>query len=372
MKKILITQSNLTIGGIQRVLVNLLNMLDYDKYQVDLVLYEKKGDLLSLIPSQVNVISIKEKYNLRLSKLKRLLIEFFGRAIYFKFLYKDLVNEKKYDIAIAFDGYVSFSDYYAAYANAGKKIIWIHSDYKNRSKFQPVFKLRLWSMHKKYKLFNKIVAVSKNAMNNFASIYPQYKDKLTYLWNLVDQNRIDKGTEERQLIKFDKNTFNIIAIGSIRPVKGFDRLILVQEKLKRNGYNTKLYIVGDGPDRFRIEKLITELRISDRVILTGQMANPYNLLKQADLFVISSRYEGFGLVLLESLYLGIPIVVPKISGAYEIAKNIAPKGSAIITENSIEGLYNGIVKYMNNKKNNFYFDLKKYNQEIIKKFEELL
>ncbi|HHT55110.1 MAG TPA: glycosyltransferase, partial [Acholeplasma sp.] len=312
MKKILITQSDLTIGGIQKSLINLLNQLDYRKYKVDLVLFEKKGELLNEVPSEVNIISIKEKYNLTLSKKERILKEVFSYKSFFNKLYKNLKDETRYDVAIAFDGYVSFSDYYAAFSNAKKKVIWVHSDFYSRKKFQFKFKIKLFSLKDKYQYFDQIVAVSNSAKEGFIKVFPKNKEKTTYIWNFMEEPKKDFLIEKPDVI-FNKNYFNIISIGALLPVKGYERLIKVHAKLNKNGFNIKMYILGDGQRRKKLEKLITRNNLEDSFILLGRRKNVYPILKQADLFVSSSYYEGFGVVLLESLSLGVPILVPRIS-----------------------------------------------------------
>lgn len=371
MKEILITQSDLTIGGIQKSLINLLNHLDYTKYKVDLVLYEKKGELLNQVPPEVNIISIKEKYNLTLSKKERIIKEMLSFKSFFSKLYKNLKVEKRYDVAIAFDGYVSFSDYYAAFSNAKKKVIWVHSDFYSRKKFQFKFKIKLFSLKDKYQYFDQIIAVSNSAKEGFIKVFPENKEKAIYIWNLIEEPKKDFLIEEPDII-FNKDYFNIISIGALLPVKGYERLIKVQTKLNKNGINTKIYILGDGKHRKKLEKLIKINNLEDSFILLGRRKNVYPILKQADLFVSSSYYEGFGVVLLESLSLGVPILVPIISGAYDVAKHIAPENSAKIVENSVEGLYDGIIEYMNNSIETFKFDLNDYNRKVIIQIEKIL
>lgn len=368
MKKILITQSNLTIGGIQKSLINFLNQIDYNRYEVDLVLFEKKGELLNLVPERVNIFSISEIYNLKSSKIIRLLKEFMCGEQYLKRLYRDLAHKKEYDIAIAFDGYVSFTDYYVAFSNAKKKIIWVHSDFYSRKKHQFKFKLKLFELKPKYKYFNQIVTVSESSKAGFLKLFPNNIEKVTYIWNFMEMPDRDLLIEKPNII-FDKNYFNIVSIGALLPVKGYKRLIKVQNDLVKNGFNTKMYIIGEGKQRRLLERLIKKNNLEDSFILLGRMENIYPILRQADLFVSSSYYEGYPGVLLESLSSGIPILVPNVSGSIDIAKYIAPSNSSIIVANSIKGLYEGIIKANKEKKVLFDFDINNYNKIIYNKFE---
>lgn len=369
MKKILITQSNLTIGGIQKTLINFLKQLDLKKYEVDLVLFEKKGELLTEVPSEVNVFSLTEIFNLKDSKIIRILREMIGGEKYFKKLYKNFNNHKEYDVGIAFDGYVSFTDYYVVHSMAKKKIIWVHSDFYSRKKYQKKFRLQLIKSKSKYKYFDKIVSVSKSAQEGFLKIFPMYSNKITYIWNYIDEVESIKIEENSKLV-FEKNKFNIVSIGALLPVKGYERLVEVQKKLKENNYDTKVYIIGEGSNRKKIEKKIKKYRLEKDFILLGKKDNIYPILKQANLFVLSSYYEGFGVVLLESLSMGIPILVPDISGAKDVATEIAPNNSSIITKNSINGIYDGIVNCIKNKRTKFLFDIKEYNIKIKKTLEQ--
>lgn len=368
MKKILITQSDLSTGGIQKSLINFLNQLDYTKYKVDLVLFEKKGNLLRKIPPEVKVSSISEIFNLNIGKINRKLREFIGGEKYFKKLYNNLKSDKKYDIAIAFDGYVSFTDYYAAFSNSEKKFIWVHSDFYVRKKYQFKFKLLIPKIKSKYKYFDKIITVSKSAQEGFLKIFPVFSKKTIYIWNFMDEI-IPEKIEERPDIIFDKNEFNIVSIGALLPVKGYKRLIKVQYKLRKNGFNTKIYIIGEGPEQKKLNREIKKHNLEKHFILLGRKENVFPILKQADLFVSSSYYEGFGVVLLESLASGVHILVPDISGAKDIANYIAPKNSSLVVKNNIEGLYEGIVNYISSEKKNFIFDINKYNNEVKRKID---
>lgn len=183
---------------------------------------------------------------------------------------------------------------------------------------------------------------------------------------------METSLKEKPNILLDKNIYNLVAIGSLKKVKGFERLIKIQKRLIENDYNTHLYIIGEGPERINLLKLIKRLKINNKVTLIGQMNNPFMILRWADLLVLSSYYEGLGMVLIESIYCKVPFVAPKISGVLDIVNNIAPKGFALITENTEKSLYEGIVKRINTSQEiKVEIDIGRYNLNIMKKINNL-
>lgn len=361
MKKILITSKDLTIGGIQKSLINFLWQLDYNKYEIDLVLLTQRGSLLKKVPSNVKIYYLDNIYKFKNYKLEELIK---GPKDY-----KKLFSEgKQYDIAIAYDGYVSDCDYFVAYSNAKRKVIWVHSDFYLRKKHQLKFRLKLFKMKIKYNLFDNIVCVSESSKRGFLKLFPNLKDKVIVLGNFTE-DITKRQLKEKPLIKLNSNDFNLISIGALLPVKGYKRLIKVQNALQSNNYkNVKIYIIGDGPLKHNLKKLIKKYKLENNFILLGQVENVYPILKQADLFINTSYYEGYPGVLLESLTVGVPLLVPNVSGAYDIAKFVAPNNSAYIVENSIVGFYQGIIKIMNNEKQGFSFDPNIYNDKLLKEY----
>jgi glycosyltransferase involved in cell wall biosynthesis len=367
--KILITNSHLKIGGIEESLVNLLKFIDSNKYEIDLFLFEKEGLLLNDIPSNINVYEINNN-NRTNKKLIKLLI----RVPLLNKMIIRLKIKKVYDYAIAFNGYNNITDMFAALVKAKKKYIWIHSDYKNRINLQSKFKKQYNRMKFKYKYFDKIVAVSKGSMQNFGILMPQYKDKLDYCYNLIDEVEIKEKLQEKPDTTLTGD-IKIISVGRLVPQKGFERFVEIIEKLKYKIKDKKIvgYIIGDGPEKEKLIKLVKVKKIEKNVKFLGQKSNPFPLIKQADLFLLTSYIEGFGLVLIEALLCGIPIVVPKVSSGKEICNDIAPPNTSVLVANNIDSIYSGTISAINELiGKNFKYNINEYNQKATYKIKQLL
>ena len=160
---------------------------------------------------------------------------------------------------------------------------------------------------------------------------------------------IRKNSEELiEDIKFKSEEINIISVAKLMKSKGYDRLVKVQKKLRADGFKTHVYIVGKGEEQNHLQKLIEENNIVDSWTFVGFKSNPYKYVKNADLYVCSSRKEGFSTAVTEALVVGTPVVSTNCSGATELLGYNNEYG--IVTENNEEALYEGIKKMISDKK----------------------
>ena len=292
-KKILITAVNLDIGGIEKSLINLLNNIDYEKYDVTLILEEKKGMFLDCINK--NVI-VKE---LKVSKNK---IVFFRKIINFT---RQFISKLKYKNK--FD----FSCCYATYSYSGAKLtlmasknscLYVHNDY---SYIYDEKGLRHFFDSRNIHDFNTIVFVANESKNHFLEYYPELKNKATVLNNFIDVKDIIQKSQEKVDLKLVKNRKHLVFVGRLEDhSKKVGRAI----NLVKNIPDIDLIVVGDGPDRKMYEDMIEKNNLSDRVILVGKKNNPYPYIKMADYFILTSNYEGFPVTYLESIVLNTPII----------------------------------------------------------------
>lgn len=167
-------------------------------------------------------------------------------------------------------------------------------------------------------------------------------------YNTVETEVIRKNSEELiEDLKFNSDEINIISVAKLMKSKGYDRLVKVQKKLRDDGLKTHVYIVGKGEEQKHLEKLIEENDIKDSWTFVGFKSNPYKYVKNADLYVCSSRKEGFSTAVTEALIVGTPVVSANCSGATELLGCNNEYG--IVTENNEEALYEGIKKMISNK-----------------------
>ncbi len=370
-KQILITSVHMGIGGIESVLVNLLNNINYEKYEVDLVLYKNIGINLKKIPKEVHIFSpfaykkmrIINKLTLNDGFLNKLL-----RKIFFNsFTYKFYISKKQYDVGIAFAGYHYLMDSFVGLSNCLKKYIWVHTDMAYLFNNNENFKINFLKTAKKYQSFTKIIAVSKSAMEAFAKAYTVKSNKLDYIWNIMPTTLSNEKT------KFDSKGFNIVSIGRLEHQKGYERLIDIAEILAKKKNNFHIYILGNGSEKDNLLAKLEVKKMANFVTFLGAQDNVYKYLNASDLFLSTSYYEGFCTAIIEALLCGIPVVAPKVTGIVDIAYDLAPKKSFILTENNTEALAKGIEEAMAGKvSKNFKFDTVKINKAIVAKYEQLL
>ena len=385
MKKILFVVDENKMGGVSILLEDLLKMINLKDKKIDILVLHNSGDRLRNIPKEINVIygskyfdiidlPIKEVIKTRslLKILKKVVLVFDMKT---GLIEKKIKRERKktlknkYDIEIAFkDGFTAL---FTSFGDAEKKIHWLHYDYKKANPNAKYSKL----FHKILPKFNNIIAVSKGVMDDFNKIY-HLEGKTRVISNLIDINKIKSKSVEFDRKK-EKN-LEIISVGRLHYMKGYDRFIraigkLYDEKLL-DKVNFKIY--GDGPEKNNLENLIKELGLNKFITLEGKVNNPYVHMKDSDLFVLSSVYEPFGLVIVEALTLGVPVLATQNS---ETNKLIKDGIDGLIVENSEEGLYSGLKDIIINKKkinllkeNAKKFDYSSQNKQILLQLENLL
>lgn len=292
-KKLFFAAVDLNIGGIEKALVNLLNVIDYSKYDVVLFLEKKEGTLLNELNKNVVVKELKVS-KLKITPLRKIVN--FTRKLIFK-----LKNKNKYD----------FSCCYATYSYSAAKIslmastnssLYVHSDYSfiyNEKDFREFFDSRYID------LFRRIVFVSNESRNNFLKYYPNLNNKTLVFNNFINiKDILEKSKEKIPLELNDKNK-HLVFIGRLEDKsKKVGRCI----NLINNIEDTDLMIIGDGPDRREYEKLVYKYDLNDRIKFLGMKDNPYPYIKNADYLILTSDYEGFPVIYLEAIALKKTII----------------------------------------------------------------
>lgn len=348
------------IGGSTTSLLSILNLIDYNSFKVDLQLAHKEGELLSSIPQHVNVLDsvLPDKKKLRKMKLSNLkyLINVFKSKYYRNIMRKAPIanqimnidnaslsfeNTNEYDIAIGF--LELWSTYYVLEkVKAKMKVSWIHCDYVNAG-----FDYELDIDY--YKKIDKIILVSKNCLDNFNVVFSELSYKTDFIENIVSKKVI----ESMSIIKssefmIDHKNLNVVTVSRIDFLsKGFDRSIKVLSNLKKNGYlnNFKWHVVGNGQDFKLLQQLIKKYDLSEKIILYGELINPFNILKECDVFYLGSYYEGKPMSVTESIILGVPVFVTNYSSANE---QIIEGKHGWIVENNEDSIYNGFLYLIRN------------------------
>lgn len=374
MKKVLFLIACMSIGGAEKVLVDLVNNLDSNKYDVTVMTVYKKNIY------DKNYIKVEDYFNKNI-KLKYMcdnssdimyrLFNISLNRINNKIIHKIFIGNS-YDIEIAFSEGLPTKLISSSTNRNSNKIAWLHTDSLNRTrdmKDETLFKEKIM-----YSNFNKIVAVSKGVAESFERLHGGFK-KVYVKYNPLDIDKIINKSHEDVTIKFEKNV-RFIAIGRLTEVKGHERLIEVSKRLRDDGFKFQLFIVGDGELKNKLNDMIHEYNLSETIKLLGLQNNPYKYLAKCDVLVSSSYIEGYSTVVLEAINLSIPVITTQCNGMSEI---FGENECGIICDNSSNGLYDALKRVLINphlideyskqckiRSENFKID------KIIKEIEEVL
>lgn len=363
MKDILVASFDMEVGGVERSLISMLEGFDYKKYAVDLMLYRHQGDFLELVCNKVNLLeevpqyttfrksigeTLKDKeYGIGFSRiLSKINTRFAGKAkgivetgyyqmqLMWKYAIPFLPKlDKEYDVAISY----LWPHYFVAdKVKAKKKIAWIHTDYST-IETDIEMDLKVWNK------FDYIVAVSEACKNSFLKKYSALKNKVIVMENITSPQFIrDMANEEIDTPMLLDNRFKIITVARLSHAKGIDNAVRALRILKDKGYeNIAWYVVGYGGDETMIKSLIRDLKLENNFVLLGKQINPYPYIKEADLYVQPSRYEGKAVTVGEAQILAKPVLITNYTTANSQVKNGV---DGYITELSVEGIADGIEK----------------------------
>lgn len=384
-RNILFVVDEKRMGGVSVLFETIISLMDISNYNIDLLVLHNNGEMFKNLPSSINIIYgssyfeaidytmkeiIKKKsLKLLLKKIKVVLDMKTGHIENVIKKERKKILTKKYDVEIAFkDGFTAL---FTAFGDSKRKIHWLHYEYKKTNpngKYDKLFKRILPT-------FDKIVAVSDNVKKCFNDIY-HLDDKVIVIYNVVNGEKIIELSKEESNVLLDSNELNLVSVGRLHEMKGYDRLIDTIYKLKGDGIfdNVKLRIYGDGPLFETLNQKISDLELTNDIFLMGSVMNPYKYIKNSDLFILSSIYEPFGLVIVESLTLGVPVLATLNSATDKLISN---DYNGLIVENSLDGLYSGLKKIIENKEilkkyknnlTNYFYD----NNEQLNKIKQIL
>lgn len=369
MKNVVFGITNLSVGGAERVLVDIANKLsEDDKYNITIFTLYGKGEFEKQLSNKITIKNVyKNSYN-EMSKFNKILISLrlllFKRGVYNKYI-KD-----KYDTEIAFlEGPIT--RLFSSKNSKVKKVAWVHTDITKI--FGNNLKSRIKRIYDKkiYDKYQKIVFVSKGSMEQFKNAYPSInEEKLQVIHNYVNKDNVIEKSNEETGISFSKETFNIVTVARLMKEKGIDRLIRVHEKLIKEGLNHNIYVVGDGPEKEYLKKLVKEADIKDTFKMIGKKENPYPYIKNTDAFCLFSHYEGYPMVIIEAKLLGKFIIITNTS-AVEAIQNY---DKSMVVENDEEHIYMGLKELLENKDKYMNIEIKtKYdNEDIIEEINGIL
>lgn len=386
MKKVLFTIYSLGYGGAERSIVNLLNELPADKYDVDLLLFQKTGDFLKQIPRWVHILETPEPMARLYGPVRKSgrwgIVKVMGtacsriarktkksqRAYRWKYFYRKHIPmiEGHYDVAVAYTG--SENLYFVRdCVSADRKLVWIHNDYKT-AKYSKIDDLPYLAD------MDVIVSVSESCVSVLKEEFPEFKERIFYIENITSSAAVKKLAEGSIPEEYADCNCNILSIGRLFHQKGFDMAVEAATILKAKGLKFRWHIIGMGIQEQELREQIKTNGVDDCVLLLGTRSNPYPYIKNSNLLVQTSRYEGKSVVLDEAKILAIPIVTT----AYPTAGDQVQGGfEGLVVDMTPPAIAEGIIKMLHDKE--LYTYIKQYlesndygNQSEIEKYRMLL
>ena len=386
MKRILIMCSNMNVGGVQKSLLSLLTYIDYTQYHVDLLLFSQSGMFMNKIPDKVNVISpiIDEDYFLPAGQAILKLLHRGHMMLAFKRLLSAIVGlfdkgEMAYILSRAlpdlpgyYDAAIDYGGQWILYfmvdkVCAEKKISYFHNDYKKWNYYENMDR-------KYYKYVDNIVTVSEECVASMKEVFPEYKDKIICIENIITDKTIQMYETTEVQNSFGNDDIKLVTVGRVGKDKGFDFAINTLEMLIKNGYAVKWYFVGPVVDKKFVKEVWDKCSVKQYLVMTGATDNPYQYMREADIYVHPSRFEGKAVAVEEAKVLHIPVVLTNYSTAKD---QIIPECTGMIANMDPVSIYDAVVRLIEDKE--LYEKIVKYekencngNEEEIEKFYAML
>lgn len=330
MIKILFLIPDLSGGGAEKVLCNLVNNMDQSKFDITVQTIDEYNPQKFLVEG----IRYKAINRCKTTLGQRLFSYCFRLCAELKLAYP-LFIKGNYDIEIAYLETIATKIISQSTNKKAAKLAWVHCDLSKKERIED----SIDKLQKQYQAFDKIVCVSQDAQLGFRKLFGKEFDTVV-LSNVIDEAEIFKKAEEPIEWHCDSNKKQLLAVGRLTKEKNFAYLIDTCARLRDAGYRFCLTILGEGPERGRLEQRIQDLHLTDMVELKGFCQNPYPYIKNADLVVCSSLYEGLSTVVIESLILGTAVVTTPCSGMKEL---LGESEYGLIADDSKDGLYYSIM-----------------------------
>ena len=332
--KVVFFVNSLYGGGAEKVLQTLLRHLDRQRFEITLYsLHREKPD--DNYPSDITFRYIygHGKWS---DYLKTFVYQYFSPSLFYRLFVKGMYNTE-----------VAFIEGYSTRIVSGstnphsKKIAWVHIDLKNNHWTDVAFRNRKEERFC-YKNFQQVIAVSESVKKVNDLLFPNLQSSI-YIYNPVPSKEIISKSKEPGMKNFMIDGFTFVTSGRLTKQKGYDRLLEAVARLQKENFHFRVLVIGEGEERYALEQQISHEGLKSIVRLLGYMNNPFPIITKADCFVCSSRAEGFSLVILEAMVLGLPIISTNCSGPNEL---VGESQYGLLVNNSVDGIYHGMKKIL--------------------------
>lgn len=342
--KVLFRHRSMEMGGVEKVLLSLLNNLDRNQFEMTVCLNINQGELRNEIPSHVRkVILAKGREDLSKNKLRQK-IQLALRSMELKKIAKNPaiaqnILQENFDVEIA-TTYSMYGNVLNSVNKNSKKIAWLHSDL-TLAGFDP-YRAEIF---KNLQQFDYIIYGSKQCKEILEKKFPDVKfPPGEVILNAIPIEELKIKADEIPVDYGEIPTF--ISVGRLHFRKGYHTLLEAHKKLINDGFNHQINVIGDGEDREKLSSRIKELEVENSFKLLGAKMNPYPYVKSADFYVMPSESEGWPLIIAETLILQKPILATNVGGIPEL---IDHEKTGFLVEYSVESLYDGMKEFLQNK-----------------------
>ncbi|MGG4167735.1 glycosyltransferase [Rossellomorea vietnamensis] len=382
MKKIVFVTRRMIMGGIEKSLIAMLELIPKNEYEITVLVMSNGGDLVHEVPSHVKIKCLYGNEKKTIEKIlnstrKGKLLDAI-KIGWYTYLAKKTDSvfkqesyhlkmlpllEEEYDIAVAYHVPASLPVRFVMDNLKSKtKMAWIHSDVSH-------YKRQIERYKDYYPRYDKIFCVSKYARERFIEIFPELKKKTTVFYNIVDSNKINRLAIEGEGYKDEFKGTRVLTVGRLTDEKGQKIIPTVLKKLLLNGFDVRWYCLGEGDSQLEIEEKIKELNLEKNMFLMGTKNNPYPYMKECDIYVQPSKHEGYCITLAEARALNKPIVTTNTIGAME---QIVNGKNGLVVDHHEKYIYKQLINLITNKQlsnrliNNLSKENKEHNYNICK------
>lgn len=329
MKKILFLIHDLGQGGAEKVLVNLVNNMDRSKFDISVIALFGGGVNEQFLKKDIHYKAIFPKAFPGNSHIMKIFPP--------KQLHRMFVKEH-YDIEVAYLEGPSARVISGCEDENTKLVSWIHVQQHNMKELAKSFRNETEAIEC-YNRFDNVVCVSESVKEDFCRIL-NFQKTCQVLYNTVESDVIWEKAKEEINKPFERDVCNLIAVGTLKESKGYERLFRIINKLVQEEMKVHLYVLGIGPLKNKLDQYIQDNSLEKNITLLGYDTNPYKYIAKSDLFVCASYAEGFSTATTEALILGVPVCTVDVAGMKELLGEHNEYG--VITANSEDDLYKGI------------------------------
>lgn len=351
-KSILFIIPSLNDGGAEKVLIDILKRMDYERYNIDLLLDYRTGNLVEDVPENVNMLFIHKTFTLydrirqKVARMLKLNVFYHDRSLIPRM--KRKIGDRRYDTIVSFlEGPALY--FHSQMMEYGKKhVTWVHCDLIKHHWTREACSYRGNMEERIYNMMDRIVYVSGDAKNALNKMYSINKEQ-TVLYNPIDMDEINRKAGEKNVIK---NKTTLCTVCRLVPVKNIGLLLKALRRIKDDRLDVEVWVVGDGYMMKELKNKAESMGLKEQVKFLGFMKNPYPYMYAADIYISTSDSEGFSLTVCEALCLGKPVISTKTTAGTEILDN---GKYGLLADHDEESVYRCIKQLLESDE-----DMKKY------------